>query len=259
MPLKREYRGTVSEGVLNDVERAYLIVLRAVHRQAVGSLVEDAPRKIRIPAVVLRLIERALRSLVRGVNSDLSKLPGVRADRLAGDEATVLGFRAQSVKLIRTIATEHLSKVERILSAGQGLHRDTLAKRLQEQLGVSASRAKFWAVDQTLKLNADVRQKQHERLGVKEYIWRTSQDGNVRPYHRVLNGKVFRYDAPPVVSASGRRAHPGHDYRCRCHAEPVLPKEQTEKGARRKPRKPTAAEIKAYRDSRPKKRPARKI
>ena len=200
--------------------RAYETVLVAVHRQAVP--IQDA-RRISVPAIVLRLIERAIRTLVRQVNNDVSKIARVDVAKLAGSETIVRQFRKRNVDLIRTIAAEHLRKVDRVLSRSGALHHEALARQLERTLEVSRSRARFWAIDQTLKLNADVTETQHERLGVEEYVWRTSQDGDVREYHRRLNGRRFRYDDPPVVSKDGRRENPGKDYRCRCHADPVLP------------------------------------
>ncbi len=56
------------------------------------------------------------------------------------------------------------------------------------------------------------------------YIWRidASDMSRTRPDHRRLNGKMFRWDDPPVVNhRSGERGHPGMDGRCRCWAEAV--------------------------------------
>jgi SPP1 gp7 family putative phage head morphogenesis protein len=56
-----------------------------------------------------------------------------------------------------------------------------------------------------------------ETLGIDQYIWRTQDDGKVRPLHRQYDDRVFSWDTPP---ADG---HPGDAYNCRCLAEPVLP------------------------------------
>jgi SPP1 gp7 family putative phage head morphogenesis protein len=59
-------------------------------------------------------------------------------------------------------------------------------------------------------------------LGSEGYIWRTAQDSRVRPRHRVLEGKFFRWVDPPVVDEKGMRGHPGHASGCRCIPEPVV-------------------------------------
>jgi hypothetical protein len=43
------------------------------------------------------------------------------------------------------------------------------------------------------------------------YVWRTADDGRVRPDHAVLNGTVRAWNDSP---------DPGDDYNCRCWAEP---------------------------------------
>jgi len=47
------------------------------------------------------------------------------------------------------------------------------------------------------------------------YVWRTQEDDDVRWEHVVRNGQVFSWTQPP---AGG---HPGADYGCRCWAEPL--------------------------------------
>ena len=53
--------------------------------------------------------------------------------------------------------------------------------------------------------------------GVSGYVWRTKRDDRVRPTHRYNEGKYFAWDSPPQSTG-----HPGHNYGCRCHAEPVV-------------------------------------
>ncbi|MDD9911070.1 MAG: minor capsid protein [Ahrensia sp.] len=48
------------------------------------------------------------------------------------------------------------------------------------------------------------------------YIWRTRNDGKVRPSHAANNGKIFSWDDPPPTG------HPGEDFGCRCTAEPYV-------------------------------------
>ena len=47
------------------------------------------------------------------------------------------------------------------------------------------------------------------------YIWRTQCDGQVRPSHLELEGKIFSDDNKPSFG------HPGEDNNCRCWAEPL--------------------------------------
>ncbi len=57
--------------------------------------------------------------------------------------------------------------------------------------------------------------------GYTHYIWHTQDDEKTRPSHAANDGKVFAWDSPPPTG------HLGHDYNCRCYAEPVkIPNEK---------------------------------
>ncbi len=101
-------------------------------------------------------------------------------------------------------------------SQAKGERHETLVERVQSITGAGAKRAKLIARDQTVKHNAAVRQETARSLGITHYVWRSSGDEAVRPYHKRLNGKRFAYADPPVTDAYGHTNNPGHDYNCRC-------------------------------------------
>ncbi len=133
-------------------------------------------------------------------------------------------FRKENVNLIKSITEDQLSKVENVLMRGQrrGLRVEVLREQIEKQFKVSRNRASLIARDQTNKLNAELSQLRQQSLGVKEYIWRTSGDSDVRETHQPLDGTRHRWDDPPVTNDAGDRNHPGEDYQCRCWAEPVI-------------------------------------
>lgn len=58
--------------------------------------------------------------------------------------------------------------------------------------------------------------------GFQYYVWTTKKDNKVRPDHARLEGRIINWNDPPVVDLrSGRRAHCGGDYNCRCTASPL--------------------------------------
>lgn len=134
------------------------------------------------------------------------------------------GFVAENVNLIKTVGERFFSDVrEQVVGAArEGKRPESLAKDLQERLGVSESNARRIARDQVSKFNADLNRSRQEELGITSYIWRTVNDNRVRSEHRHLNGQVFRWNDPPVISESGERGHPGDAVQCRCYAEPIL-------------------------------------
>ena len=102
---------------------------------------------------------------------------------------------------------------------------EDIAARIREETQATPARAQLLARDQVLKLNNSVTQARHQAAGVTEYIWRTSRDERVRSRHKELEGTQQAYASPPIVDRrTGRRAHPGGDYQCRCTAEPIIPR-----------------------------------
>jgi SPP1 gp7 family putative phage head morphogenesis protein len=60
-----------------------------------------------------------------------------------------------------------------------------------------------------------------EAVGVSTYTWLTASDGRTRISHKEVDGKVFAWDQPPLLS-DGNRHHPGQFPNCRCLAIPNL-------------------------------------
>lgn len=131
----------------------------------------------------------------------------------------------ENVSLIKTIPQESLDKMRNIVLEGfaKGDTTTNIVKQLQKTYGVDRRHAQLLARDQIAKLNGELTRQQQQDAGVREYTWSTSGDSRVREGHARLNGKRFRWDDPPVVDPkTGRRAHPGEDYQCRCVALPVF-------------------------------------
>jgi SPP1 gp7 family putative phage head morphogenesis protein len=107
---------------------------------------------------------------------------------------------------------------------------------IQKSFGVSADKAKFLARQETALLLTKYKETRYTDAGVHEYKWgcvhmpkdsspRQHKPGNVRYSHGILEGKIFRWDDPPVTTAPGepvRRNNPGADFNCRCFARPIV-------------------------------------
>lgn len=132
-----------------------------------------------------------------------------------------------NVQYIRGLEEEKLLKIEQIIGGSVGQDSKTIAAALLKELDLTAQRAKFIAVDQTMRLNALMTQDAHKQLGIRRYKWRDRNDANVRGLHRELNarsldGETFEYDNPPVAEENGDRYNPGEKNGCRCFAQPVI-------------------------------------
>ncbi len=106
-----------------------------------------------------------------------------------------------------------------------GNRHEAMVKDIQSSYDVSRNKAKFLARQETNLLLAKYKEARYSDVGVKQYRWKTvagSPNHPVRPMHKALDGKIFSWDAPPVVNDKGERKNPGEDYNCRCYAIPIV-------------------------------------
>lgn len=138
-----------------------------------------------------------------------------RSERI---NATVQAAAKANVDLITSIPVQHFQRLAVKVEKGfaQGMRSEKLAKLVQEQTGVTKSRAKLIARDQIGKMNSDFSRVRQQDLGITHYIWRTAQDERVRDEHADLDGRTFAWSDPPS------EGHPGTPIQCRCIAEPVF-------------------------------------
>lgn len=105
---------------------------------------------------------------------------------------------------------------------------ESAVKTIQKSYGVSQNKAKFLARQETNLLMAKFKETRYIDAGIVEYKWGCvagSKNHPVRPWHKALEGKVFRFDNPPITTKPGtpiRRNNPGEDYNCRCFARPIV-------------------------------------
>jgi SPP1 gp7 family putative phage head morphogenesis protein len=168
------------------------------------------------------------------VNPTGHHLAGVDVKPLVGVHK-VQHFRIVNVRLIKSLAGKQLDTIHDVLEKSEsvGARVEDLRDELMSTFGVTKAKAALLARDQTLKLHSAITQERQQQAGIAEYRWSTSRDERVRGrpggkwpdgLHWQLEGKIFRWDDPPVISKDGRRGHPGEDYQCRCVAVPILPK-----------------------------------
>lgn len=146
-------------------------------------------------------------------------------------KAVVSDFVAQNQDLVTSLTDGALDSFKTITASGirQGLRVGDIAAQLEEKLGVTKGKAALLARDQTLRLFGEITELRQKNVGVSEYIWDTSKDERVRPRHADLEGTTQKWSEAPIVDTrTGRRAHPGQDFQCRCQALPLLPEEYFE-------------------------------
>jgi len=99
----------------------------------------------------------------------------------------------------------------------------SMERMIMDNYGVGQRKAKFLARQETALLMSKFHEQRYKEVGVTKYKWSTSGDERVRHDHKILNGKIISWDTPPVVDLeTGRRAHAGEDFGCRCVAIPII-------------------------------------
>ena len=110
--------------------------------------------------------------------------------------------------------------VQRIQTTGDN---SSIKALIQSEWNTSAAKAKFLARQETSLFFGTLSMNTASNSGIRRYKWSTSHDIRVRDSHKHLDGTIHAMDDPPIVDIkTGRRAHPGFDYNCRCSAIWVL-------------------------------------
>jgi SPP1 gp7 family putative phage head morphogenesis protein len=147
------------------------------------------------------------------------KFNDVELDQIATNYANNLELA------IKNFTTQQIADLREIVmnNVNLGLRSDTLVEQIQSKFNVSKSKAQFLASQETQLATSTIQEQNMLRSGIEYYMWDSARDSKVRPQHQELNGKIFRFDNPPIVDLkTGRRANSGGDFRCRCVARPVI-------------------------------------
>lgn len=98
---------------------------------------------------------------------------------------------------------------------------DRIKKNGERVLVSTEKHARLIAHDQVNKLNGRLNQTRQEAAGITEFTWRTQGDDRVREEHEAINGQQFSWaEGAPSIGL------PGEPVNCRCHAEPVINRDQ---------------------------------
>lgn len=140
---------------------------------------------------------------------------------------TARQLQDQQVTLIKSLPIEAGRRAQQLAQEAMvdSTRAADLSKKLLETERITKNRATLIARTEIAKANAAMTRSRAQFVGVTHYIWRTAQDGDVRPSHQAMEGQVCEFASPPQVEGEGFH-HPGEIYNCRCYAEPVLLSEE---------------------------------
>lgn len=129
---------------------------------------------------------------------------------------------------IKNFAEEEIPRLRKQIEvhALKGGRYQDLVKVIQDSYGVTSRKAKFLARQETNLLMTKFKETRYVGAGVTQYKWGCvigTPKHPVRPDHKRLAGKIFRWDDPPVTDLkTGAKNNPGQDYNCRCFAKPIV-------------------------------------
>lgn len=186
---------------------------------AIPAVVSSSPKVVSVAAdtsTLLRDLEAQFRSTVGGSAPQFS----------LGDETAIVAQTDAAIEAaVRRYVAEAVPALARVveLSFASGGNAHVLERTLEAEFGRVKSQVEALAEGQAAAVISKFRQQRYESIGAQTYVWETKQDERVRKGHSDLHGRTFDWTNPPIVDpATGRRCHPGEDYRCRCAPLPVI-------------------------------------
>lgn len=174
--------------------------------------------------VMLNIVEM---SDAQNVNMwrELSNKLAERLHTLTTQDAVSAAIRELSLegaRLITSIPIDIAVEVESFAQAAAitGTRHEALADYIASRGGVAQSRAELIARTETSRQTTILTQTRAVSIGSEGYIWRTSDDGRVRPSHAAMEGQFVKWSEPPTLD--GLTGHAGALPNCRCYPEPIV-------------------------------------
>ena len=129
------------------------------------------------------------------------------------------------IRLIKSLPLDAAQRVHDLSTRAliEGGRAGEIAGLIMATGKVSKGRANTIARTEVSRASSVFTQCRAEDLGSDGYIWRTSNDLDVRQSHREMNGKFVKWDEPPTLDRM--TGHAGCLPNCRCYPEPVIPED----------------------------------
>lgn len=191
---------------LTEVEgNIELITESMVFDDQLSTVLSDAGQQIRQTVRRLHIIEPELSPMQRQVFID-KYTNNIRTK--------IKSWTPQQMQSMR-------QKIEKLVL--DGFREDAVERLFLQENNKFASRAKFWARNETSLVLSEFKRQQYTAMGFTRFVWKTRKDSTVRDDHRELESRIFSYDNPPIIDKrTGQTGLPGQAYNCRCVAIPVV-------------------------------------
>lgn len=176
---------------------------------------------------VIEMSKRVVENINKSVDVEAQRVPTINLQLDDIQRDSIKEKYSENLKLhIKGWADDEILKLRKKVQENYktGVRYEDLAKDIMKRRdGMSPAKALFIARQETRLLSSMIQEQKFTKGGLQKYVWTVRKDSKVRHDHEDLNGKIFRWDDPPVVDQdTGRRGNPGQDYNCRCYALPVI-------------------------------------
>ncbi|MNU33604.1 Phage Mu protein F like protein [compost metagenome] len=134
-------------------------------------------------------------------------------------------LQREQVELITSLPTKAGRRVQLLTEEAlvTGRRAESISKEIMRSGEVTQARARLIARTEVAKASSNFIQARALGAGSEGYIWRTSDDADVRDTHKAMEGRYVRWDSPPKTDPSLDPYHAGCGPNCRCYPEPVFP------------------------------------
>jgi SPP1 gp7 family putative phage head morphogenesis protein len=203
--------GVVSDmGALLDMLNRYSALITPWATSVANSMVADVNRRNEV------IWKRVGKEMGREIRRELATSP---------QGVVYREMMAENVELIKSIPTKAGERVHQLTTEAlsTGRRAESISREIQASTGVTKSRARLIARTEVARTSANFHQARAMQVGSEGYIWRTSEDSDVRETHKAQNGKFIRWDSPPKTDKNLDPYHAGCGPNCRCYAEPIFP------------------------------------
>lgn len=223
--LAKELPAEIAHAIASS-EAQFLKKLERLDEQLRQKLPEEIAMRVQVSDLfdsTLWRVDRELKKTLKGITIAPDLTPHM-AKRIASE------WQENMDKWIKDFTEEEITSLRKDVqkAAFSGNRRESIIGAIKRSYGVTERKAKFLARQETSLLMTKFKESRYTDAGIHEYKWRCvagSKLHPVRPSHKILDGKVFRWDTPPITTAPSepvRRNNPGEDYNCRCAAIPII-------------------------------------
>ena len=136
----------------------------------------------------------------------------------------------RNAEMIRTLPLDISRNITQYIEgeAIKGRRASDIAFEIQERFPQNVkAKARLIARTEVSKTSTALTKARSEEIGVRWYVWRTSEDQRVRKSHDHMDGVLVSWrDPPSPEKLAGERPvgnyHAGCIFNCRCYPEPLL-------------------------------------